>query len=66
MPGWNAPQEVENVHRLCAGKPVSDDSGANISVKCFVKCAINELLLLLLIYHNLIFITEKCHYYSFC
>ena len=23
-PGWNAPQGVENVHTLCAGKPESD------------------------------------------
>ena len=22
-PGWNAPQGVENVHTLCAGKPES-------------------------------------------
>ena len=26
-PGWNAPQGVENVHTLCAGKPESDDRG---------------------------------------
>ena len=31
--GWNAPQGVENVHTLCAGKPESDDRGNNISVK---------------------------------
>ena len=31
-PGWNAPQGVENVHTLCAGKPESDDRGNNISV----------------------------------
>ena len=24
-PGWNAPQGVENVHALCAGKPDSYD-----------------------------------------
>ena len=29
-PGWNAPQEVENVHTLCAGKPEPDDQGNNI------------------------------------
>ena len=32
-PGWNAPQGVDNVHTLCAGKPESDDQGYNISVK---------------------------------
>ena len=31
--GRNAPQGVENVHTLCAGKPESDDRGNNISVK---------------------------------
>ena len=31
--GWNAPQGVEKVHTLCAGKPESDDRGNNISVK---------------------------------
>ena len=30
MPGWNAPQRVENVHTLCAGKPEFDDTGNNI------------------------------------
>ena len=30
MPGWNAPQGVENVHKLCVGKPESDDQGNNI------------------------------------
>ena len=29
-PGWNAPQEVENVHTLCAGKPESDNQGNNM------------------------------------
>ena len=33
-PLWNAPQGVENVYTLCAGKPESDDRGNNISVKC--------------------------------
>ena len=28
--GWNAPQGVENVHTLCAGKHESDDRGNNI------------------------------------
>ena len=28
-PGWNAPQGVENVHALCAGKSGSDDRGSN-------------------------------------
>ena len=32
-PGRNAPQGVDNVHTLCAGKPESDDQGNNISVK---------------------------------
>ena len=27
VPSWNAPQGVENVHTLCAGKPESDDRG---------------------------------------
>ena len=31
--GWNAPQGVENVHTLCAGKPKFDDRGNYISVK---------------------------------
>ena len=31
--GCYAPQGVENVHTLCAGKPESDDRGYNISVK---------------------------------
>ena len=26
-PGWNAPQGVDNVHTLCAGKPESYDRG---------------------------------------
>ena len=29
---WNAPQGVENVHTLCAGKPESDDRGNNIYI----------------------------------
>ena len=29
-PGWNAPQGVENVHKLCAGKPESDDRSNNM------------------------------------
>ena len=33
VPGWNAPQGVENVHTLCAGKPDSDDRGNNMFVK---------------------------------
>ena len=33
VPGWNAPQGVENVHTLCAGKPESDDRGNNMFVK---------------------------------
>ena len=32
-PGWDAPQGVENVHSLCAGKPESNDWANNISVK---------------------------------
>ena len=31
--GWNAPQGMENVHTLYAGKPESDDPGNNKSVK---------------------------------
>ena len=31
-PGWNAPQGVENVHTLCAGKPESNDRGNNILI----------------------------------
>ena len=31
--GRNAPQGVENVHTLYAGKPESDDRGNNISVE---------------------------------
>ena len=32
MTGWNAPQGVENVHTLCAGKPACNDQGNNIFV----------------------------------
>ena len=37
VPGWNAPQGVDNVHTLCAGKSESDERGNNISVKRYIK-----------------------------
>ena len=36
-PGWNASPGVENVHKLCAGKPESNDRGNNSSAKHLEK-----------------------------
>ena len=38
-PGWNAPQGVENLHTLCAGKPGSGDRGNNIQSNLSLETA---------------------------
>ena len=58
--GWNAPQGVENVHTLCAGKPESDDRGNNISVKrlgtsldrCIERHIKNRIIIIIIIRQN--------------
>ena len=45
-PDWNAPQGVETVHTVCAGKFESNDRGNSIFVKSletFVLSAISKL-----------------------
>ena len=68
--GWNAPQGVENVHTLCAGKPESDDRGNNISVKrlgtsldrCIERYIKNRIIIIIIIIIRLPQLLLPCHF----
>ena len=58
-PGWIAPQGVENVHTLCAGKPESDDRGNSIVCKVLTSLMYKAL------YKNEILLSLRANNWTF-